>query len=144
MMDSLFPCKLFFSSLSTLSLPQMCISISESLCSTSHCCWLSLYVMEAFSVSGLCRRFRRRVISCNKISWDWSPTPRWLLRDEVLPARWWGETMAVVVPTWYIDWLAPGCWGPVESMPAPEPAGPELALMLPLPRVIWVGGGWVW
>uniref|UniRef100_A0A182JKL2 Uncharacterized protein n=1 Tax=Anopheles atroparvus TaxID=41427 RepID=A0A182JKL2_ANOAO len=48
--------------------PQICISISASRCSTSHCCWASFAFSVKFSDSTVCKRSRSRLISPSSAS----------------------------------------------------------------------------
>uniref|UniRef100_A0A182V1J8 Uncharacterized protein n=1 Tax=Anopheles merus TaxID=30066 RepID=A0A182V1J8_ANOME len=50
--------------------PQICISISASRCSTSHCCWASFALSVKFSDSTVCSRSRNRLISPSSASCD--------------------------------------------------------------------------
>lgn len=54
----------------TLLPPHICISISASLCSTSHCCVFNFTFNVAFSVSNRMSRSRNRFISAIKASCD--------------------------------------------------------------------------
>lgn len=51
-------------------LPHICISISASRCSNSHCCWLNLTLIAAFSDSTVCSLSRSLLISVSRASWE--------------------------------------------------------------------------
>lgn len=102
--------------------PHICISISASRCSRSHCCCDNFVFSEIFSASTVCRRSRSRFISSSRTSCEPNKgvaphDSRWFIEAQVWPVG----TTNVTQPKWthcILMWVCtyPVGWVVIEAL----------------------------